>query len=64
MLAECLAGRTPNHFIVCASPAEATWLIKNRPVWAMGGDNGKIYVYWQPEVELMLTLCLGSLSRE
>ncbi len=39
-MAEWLARQTPNHEIVGSSPAEATWLIKNRPAWGMGGDNG------------------------
>ncbi len=39
-MAEWLARRTPNHKIVGSSPAEATWLIKNRPAWATGDDNG------------------------
>ncbi len=29
-----------SHKIVGLSPAEATWLIKNRPTWATGDDNG------------------------
>ncbi len=35
-----IARWTPNHKIVGSSPAEATWLIKKRPAWAMGDDNG------------------------
>ncbi len=39
-MAEWLAPRTPNHKIVGSSPTKTSWLIKNRPAWAMGGDNG------------------------
>ncbi len=39
-MAEWLARRTPNHKIVGSSPAKASQLIKNRPAWATGGDNG------------------------
>ncbi len=39
-MAEWLACRTPNHKIVSSSPAKASWLIKNHPAWATGGDNG------------------------
>ena len=40
VMAECLARQTPNHKIVGSSPAKTSWLIKNHPAWAMGGDNG------------------------
>ncbi len=30
----------PTHKIVGLSPAKTSWLIKNRPAWATGGDNG------------------------
>ncbi len=39
-MAEWLARLTPNHKIVGSSPAKASRLIKNRPVWATGGDTG------------------------
>ena len=39
-MAKRLARRTPNHKIVGSSPAKASRLIKNRPTWAMGDDNG------------------------
>ncbi len=39
-MAEWLARPTPNHKIVGSSHAKTSWLIKNRPAWATGGDNG------------------------
>ncbi len=39
-MAEWLAHHTPNHKIVGLSPAKASRLIKNRPAWATGDDNG------------------------
>ena len=39
-MAKWLVNRTPNYKIVGLSPTEATWLIKNRPAWVMGDDNG------------------------
>ncbi len=39
-MAKWLARQTPNHKIVGSSPAQTSWLIKNRPAWATGGDNG------------------------
>ncbi len=39
-MTEWLARRTLNHMLVGSSPAEATWLIKNRPAWATSDDNG------------------------
>ncbi len=38
-MAEWLA-LTPNHKIVGSSPAKSSRLIKNRPAWATGDDNG------------------------
>ncbi len=31
---------TTNHKFVGSSPAKTGWLIKNRPAWATGDDNG------------------------
>ena len=39
-MAKWLLRRTPNHKIVGSSPAKASQLIKNHPVWATGDDNG------------------------
>ena len=39
-MAEWSARRTPNHNILGSSPAKASWLIKKRPAWATGDDNG------------------------
>ena len=39
-VAEWLARRTPNHKIVGWSPAKSSRLIKNRPAWATGDNNG------------------------
>ncbi len=39
-MAEWLARRTPNHKIVGLSPNKTSCLIKNRPAWATGDDNG------------------------
>ncbi len=41
-MGEWLARRTPNHKIVGSGPTKATWLIKNRPAWATGDDNGAL----------------------
>ncbi len=51
-MAEWLVRRTPNHKIVGSSPADATWLIKNRLAWAMVDDNGAsvhsaVNEYWR-----------------
>ncbi len=39
-MTEWLARRTPHHKIVGSSPAISSRLIKNRPVWPTGDDNG------------------------
>ncbi len=40
VMAEWLARWTPNHKIVGSSPAKSQSAHQNRPLWAMGGDNG------------------------
>ena len=41
-MAEWLARQSPNHKIVGSSPAKTNWLIKYRPAWATGDDNGAL----------------------